>query len=71
MVVISFDVGRWKFDVGRSSFHSVLVFVFSFDVGRSMFDVGRSFFKPTPDGINATCECLQNNLALMGWDTLP
>jgi len=38
----SFDVGRWMFDVGRSSFHSVLnvqywVFGFSFDVGRSSF----------------------------------
>jgi len=32
---------------------------FSFDVGRSMFDVRRSSF-------NITCECLQNNLALMG-----
>jgi hypothetical protein len=45
----SFDVGRWMFDVGRSSFYSVLnvqywVFGFSFDVGRWMFDVGRSSF---------------------------
>ena len=39
---------------------------FSFDVGRSMFDVRRSSFKTTPYGINVTCECLQNNLALMG-----
>jgi len=30
-----------------------------------MFDVRRSSFKITPYGINATCECLQNNLALM------
>ena len=44
---------------------SVLDACFSFDVGRSMFDVRRSSFKTTPFGINATCECLQNNLALM------
>jgi len=31
-----------------------------------MFDIGRSSFKTTPYGINVTCECLQNNLALMG-----
>jgi hypothetical protein len=31
-----------------------------------MFDVGRSSFKTTPYGINATCERLQNNLALKG-----
>ena len=31
----------------------------------NLFNVGRSSFKPTPYGINATCECLQNNLALM------
>ena len=42
------------------------VFVFSFDVGRSMFDVRRSSFKTTLYGINATCERLHNNLALMG-----
>ena len=30
------------------------------------FDVGRSSFKPSRDCTNATCECLQNNLALMG-----
>ena len=30
-----------------------------------MFDVRCSSFKTTPHGINATCECLQNNLALM------
>ena len=47
-----FDVGRWTFDVGRSSFN--------------MFDVRRSSFKTTPYGINATYERLQNNLALMG-----
>jgi len=41
------------------------MFVLTFDVGRSMFDVGRSSFKATPYGINVTCECLQNNLALM------
>ena len=41
------------------------VFVFSFDVGRSMFDVRRLSFKTTPYGINATCERLQYNLALM------
>jgi hypothetical protein len=41
------------------------MFVFLFDVGRSMFDVGRSSFKPALHGINATCEHLQNNLALM------
>ncbi len=34
-------------------------------IGRSMFDVRRSSFKTTPYGINATCERLQNNLALM------
>ena len=45
---------------------SLLDVCFSFDVGRSMFDVGRSSFKPTPYGINATCECLQNSFALMG-----
>jgi len=37
-----------------------------FDVRCSMFDVGRSYFKTTPYGINAICECLQNNLVLMG-----
>jgi len=31
-----------------------------------MFDVGRSSFKPTPYAIKASCECLQNNLALKG-----
>ena len=30
------------------------------------FDVRCSSFKTTPYGINVTCECLQNNLALMG-----
>jgi hypothetical protein len=30
------------------------------------FDVRFSSFKTTPYGINATYECLQNNLALMG-----
>jgi hypothetical protein len=35
-----------------------------FDVRRSMFDVGRSSFKTTSYGINATCEPLQNKLAL-------
>ena len=44
---------------------SLLDIRFSFDVGRSMFDVGRSSLKTTPYGMNATCECLQNNLALM------
>jgi hypothetical protein len=44
---------------------SVLDVCFLFDVGRSMFYVGCSSFKTTPYGINATCECLQNNLALM------
>jgi hypothetical protein len=34
-----------------------------FDVQRWMFDVGRSSFNPFPDGIIATCEQLQNNLA--------
>ena len=33
-----------------------------------MFDVRRSSFKTTPFGINATCEWLQNNLALMPQD---
>ncbi len=47
---------------------SVLDVCFSFDVGRSMFDVRRSSFKTAPYGINATCECLQNNLALMPLD---
>jgi len=40
-------------------------------IGRSMFDVRRSSFKTTPYGINAICECLQNNLALMPLDLLP
>jgi len=31
-----------------------------------MFDVERSSFITTPYGINATCEPLQNNLALKG-----
>jgi hypothetical protein len=31
----------------------------------STFDVGRSSFKIILCGINVTCECLQNNLALM------
>ena len=31
-----------------------------------LWRVGRSSFKTTPYGINATCERLQNNLALMG-----
>jgi hypothetical protein len=44
---------------------SLLDVCFSFGVGRSMFDVGRSSFKTTFYGINVTCECLQNNLALM------
>jgi len=33
-------------------------------IRRSMFDVGRSSFKTTSYGINATCEPLQNKLAL-------
>jgi hypothetical protein len=37
-----------------------------FDVRHWTFDVGRSSFKPIPYGINATCEHIQNNLALMG-----
>jgi hypothetical protein len=45
---------------------SILDIPFSFDVGRSMFDVRRSSFKTTLYGKNVTCECLQNNLALMG-----
>jgi hypothetical protein len=44
---------------------SLLDVCFSLDVGRSMFDVRRSSFKTTPYGINATYECLQNDLALM------
>ena len=36
-----------------------------------MFDVRRSSFKTTPFGINATCERLQNNLARMGWVSVP
>ena len=32
----------------------------------SMFNVGRSSFKPTPYGIDATREHLQNNLVLIG-----
>ena len=49
---------------------SVLDIRFSFDVGRSMFDVHLS--NQTPYGINVTCECLQNNLALFeGFTTLP
>jgi hypothetical protein len=39
-------------------------------IGRSMFDVRRSSFKTTPYGINTTCECLQNNLALMPFSPL-
>ena len=36
------------------------------------FNVRCSSFKTTPYGINVTCECLQNNLALMGsFTTLP
>jgi len=31
-----------------------------------MFDVGRSSFKTTLYGLNVTCECLQNKLALIG-----
>ena len=45
-------------------------FYATINVGRSMFDVQsfrRSSFKTTPYGINATCEHLQNNLALMLW----
>ena len=37
-----------------------------FDVQRWTFDVGCSSFKPTPYGINATYEYLQNNLVLIG-----
>ena len=44
---------------------SVLDVCFLFDVGRSMFDVGCSSFKIASYGMNATCERLQNNLALM------
>jgi hypothetical protein len=37
-----------------------------------MFDVGCSSLEIGLYGINATCECLQNNLALMGvWASLP
>ena len=49
---------------------SLLDVCFSFDVGRSMFDVRRSSLKTKPYGINATCECLQNNLALV-WRDYP
>jgi hypothetical protein len=41
-----------------------------FDVQRWTFDVGRSAFKPTPHGINATCEYLQNNFMLMSPSTV-
>ncbi|MBC8247939.1 MAG: hypothetical protein H8E81_10160 [Deltaproteobacteria bacterium] len=37
-----------------------------FDVQRWTFDVRRSSLETSPYGINATCEHLQNNLALMG-----
>ena len=36
-----------------------------FSHAKAWFDVGRSSFKTTPYGINATCECLQNNFALI------
>jgi hypothetical protein len=32
----------------------------------NLFNVGRSSFKTTLYGRNVTCECLQNNLALIG-----
>ena len=38
-----------------------------FDVRCWMFDVRRSSFKTTLYGVNVPCECLQNNLALMGF----
>ncbi len=41
-------------------------YLFSFDVGRSTLDVRCSSLETIPYGINATCEHLQNNLALMG-----
>jgi four helix bundle protein len=44
---------------------SLLDVCFLFDVGRSMFDVGCSSFKIASYGMNATCERLQNNLAVM------
>ena len=37
------------------------------DVQRWTFDVRCSSFETSPYGINATCEHLQNNLALMGF----
>jgi hypothetical protein len=51
---------------GITILNQALDVCFSFDVGRWTFDVGRSSLKPTLYGINVTCECLQNNLALMG-----
>jgi hypothetical protein len=35
-----------------------------------MFDVGCSSFRSTPYGINATCEFLQNKLAIMEVSTV-
>jgi hypothetical protein len=45
--------------------YSVLDIRFLFDVERSTFDVRCSSFKTTTYCINAICERLQNNLALM------
>ncbi len=45
-----------------------LVFVF---IRRWTFDVRCSSLKTSPYGINATCEHLQNNLALMGGGLRP
>ena len=55
---------RLRFEADRFS-----LFVVKLVLGclffHSMLDVRCSFFKTTPYGINATCEPLQNNLALM------
>ena len=41
-------------------------YLFSFGVGSSVFDVRRSSFETSLHGINVTCQCSQNNLAIMG-----
>ena len=59
-----------EIDMVEFSLFGICFFIQMLDVRCSMFDV--HLFKTSPDGINATCEHLQNNLALMasppnGW----
>ena len=45
-------IQRWTFDAYSPPLEDAMF---------SLFDIGYSSIKPTPYGVNATCEFLQNN----------